>query len=135
MPALVDLVRRRPADCQLVAEALPRLAESDISPAERLGLLAGIGGARARAHVAQCLRCQAELARYRRLLRTLETMRADRIDPTPDTLAAILASLEEVETAAAGRLVRRGAYLGGITVATAAGLLVWMSRRRVSLAS
>jgi hypothetical protein len=134
MPALVDRVRRRTPDCQLVADALPRLAESQLSSADYRGLRAGIGAAPVRAHVGQCLRCQAEVARYRRLLRTLETMRTDRIDPAPDTLAAILASLEEAGSEAAGRLVRRGAYLGGITVATAAGVLVWMSRRRLSLA-
>ena len=34
-------------------------------------------------HIETCLRCQAELARYRRLLRTLALLRTRYVEPTP----------------------------------------------------
>jgi hypothetical protein len=90
-------------------------------------------------HVGECLRCQAELAAYRRILRHLRSLRHDEIAPPPGTLSAVLDAL-----AAAGSdgdpatsRVLRVAYVGGITVVTAAagaaGVLVWMNRRRVGL--
>jgi len=92
-------------------------------------------------HVQSCLRCQAELAQYRRLLRVLGTMRAQRADPPPGLLASVLARLEEVGEAGARRAVltaRRAAYLGALAAATAAGaagaLVLAARRRQVRLA-
>ena len=48
----------------------------------------------AQAHVETCLRCQAELARYRRLLRALQMLRTRYLEPAPGLLAQTLASLE-----------------------------------------
>ena len=45
----------------------------------------------ARRHVEQCLRCQAELVQYRKLLRTLRTLRTEVLEPAPGLLAEILA--------------------------------------------
>ena len=48
-----------------------------------------------RAHVEQCLRCQAELVQYRKLLRALRAMRTEVLEPAPGLLPEVLASLEE----------------------------------------
>ena len=37
----------------------------------------------ARRHVERCLRCQAELAQYRKLLRALHTLRTEVLEPAP----------------------------------------------------
>ena len=75
-------------------------------------------------HVDTCLRCQADLAQYRRVLRAMRMMRGDVLRPPPGLFADILLGLE----AAGDRQVlrsmitgRRVAYLGGIAAATAAG--------------
>ncbi len=46
-------------------------------------------------HVETCLRCQAELARYRRLLRTLSMLRTRYVEPTPGLLGETLAAITE----------------------------------------
>lgn len=77
-----------------------------------------------RHHVESCLRCQAELVQYRKLLRAMRTMRREVLEPAPGVLADILAS---VAGAGERRAIRsmiaghRTAYLGGLTAATAAG--------------
>ena len=83
------------------------------------------------AHAATCLRCQADVAHYRRLVRDLRGLRGERLVPPQDGLAATLDALHHQP----GR--RQAAYLGiGGAVATAAGaaagvgVLVWRSRRR-----
>jgi hypothetical protein len=86
----------------------------------------------ARVHVEHCLRCQAEVVAYRRLLRTLRAMRGDVVVPPRGSVAALLAALDEAaqHDNPAGWAVR-AAYLGGLTAAAgAAGVLVWISRRR-----
>jgi len=78
----------------------------------------------ARRHVEQCLRCQAELVQYRKVLRALRSLRTDRLEPAPGLLPEILATIEEAgERRALRSLVsgRRVAYLGGLAAATAAG--------------
>ena len=78
----------------------------------------------ARRHVEQCLRCQAELVQYRKLLRALRTLRTEVLEPAPGLLAEILAHLEEAGERHAVRSLlsgRRVAYLGGLAAATAAG--------------
>jgi hypothetical protein len=130
MPGLVEIVRRRTADCRQAAAYLPSIA-------------AGEDGANARAseHIAGCLRCQAEVAAYRRLLRHLRSLRQDEVPSPPGALAAVLAALEAAELSEHPAVNRSlwMAYVGGITVATAAagaaGVLVWMNRRRVGLAA
>jgi hypothetical protein len=87
----------------------------------------------ARAHVSECLRCQAEVVAYRRVLRVLRSMRHDISLPPPGSLTALIAALDEAAErngSPAGWAVR-AAYVGGLTAAAgAAGVLVWMSRRR-----
>jgi hypothetical protein len=64
-------------------------------------------------------------------------MRNDPIVPPAGGVAAVLGALEAAQASGSSWGVR-AAYFGGITVATAAagaaGVLVWMSRRRVGLA-
>jgi hypothetical protein len=95
-------------------------------------------------HVESCLRCQAELARYRRLLRTLQQLRTRYIEPTPGLLGETLAAIEDAAERRAVRSMLRGkrlAYagaIGGTAVATAAtaALLIARSRKRgLALAS
>jgi len=95
-----------------------------------------------RRHVEACLRCQADLVQYRRLLRTLRTLRTDVLEPAPGLLADIFASLEHAGERHAIRGVlhgRRAAYLGGLAAATAAGaagaLVLAARSRRPKLAS
>ena len=77
----------------------------------------------ARRHVDGCLRCQAELAQYRKLLRALHTLRTEVLDPAPGLVADVMARLEaSAERRAVRSMVRgrRAAYVGGVALATAA---------------
>ena len=89
-----------------------------------------------RRHVERCLRCQAELVQYRKLLRALRTIRTEVLEPSPGLLSDILAGISESgERHAVRQLLtgRKVAYVGGIAAATAAGagavVLATMSRR------
>lgn len=90
----------------------------------------------ARRHVERCLRCQAELVQYRKVLRAMRAMRTEVLEPAPGILSDILANLEEAgERRAIRSLIagHRGAYLGGLAAATAAGAagaIVFASRAR-----
>jgi anti-sigma factor RsiW len=92
-------------------------------------------------HVGECLRCQAELARYRRMLRGLQLMRTQFLEPAPSALAQTLAALGEASEQRAIRSLlsgRRIAYAGAIggavaaAGATATAVLVHRARRRAS---
>ena len=120
-----------PPDCMDIEYLLPEAA------AGRTVLPPAAAG-----HVDQCLRCQAEVVQYRKVLRSLHDLRTEVLEPAPGLLTDILASLEgAAERRALRDLVRgrRAAYLGGLAVATAAGagaLAVVHSRRaRLRLAS
>ncbi|MGH9114938.1 MAG: hypothetical protein ACRDWW_03820 [Acidimicrobiales bacterium] len=118
-------MRLRTADCTEVADSLPWMAGGGYGVADDVV-----------AHVERCLRCQAEVAGYRRIVRDLRAMRHESVTPPPGALAAVLAALEAAGAAqhlAGGAWAMRAAYVGGITVATGAGVLVWMSRRRIGL--
>ncbi len=117
--------------CDDVAAALPAVVDG--------GEIADIEVQR---HIAACLRCQAELVQYRKVLRTLHQLRTAVLEPNPGLLPGILASLEAAgERRAMHHLLngRRVAYVGGIAAATAAGaagaILATRARRRVRLAS
>ena len=111
--------------CHDVAEELSAAAESSarLSPP-------------AASHVEICLRCQADLVQYRRLLRSLRSLRTEVLQPAPGLLPDILAGIEHAGERLAIRGVlhgRRAAYLGGIAAATAAGAagaIVLASRSR-----
>ncbi len=112
--------------CDHVADLLPQIVEG----AER-------AAPPVLSHVEACLRCQAELAQYRKLLKALRNLRTDVLEPAPGTLTGILASIEAVGERGAMRSLlagRRAAYVGGIAVATAAagaaGAIVIANRGR-----
>jgi hypothetical protein len=76
-----------------------------------------------RRHVESCLRCQAELARYRKMLRAMAVLRTQATPVPPGLVADVLAHLEDAGERGAARAAlsgRRVAYLGGIAAATAA---------------
>ena len=90
-------------------------------------------------HIETCLRCQAELARYRKMLRGLQLLRTRYLEPAPGLLAQTLAALEAAGEREARRAIlngRRLAYAGAIGgAAVAAGtaatvMIVHRARRR-----
>src|SRR6266568_4781584 len=110
--ALVPDGGPRSAMCQSVADLLPGVIDGN-ERADR----------RVRRHVESCVRCQAELVQYRKLLRALHQLRTDVLEPSPGVLSGILANLEEAGERGAIRSLlagRRAAYLSGLAVATAA---------------
>jgi anti-sigma factor RsiW len=108
--------------CAAVGELLPALAGGEIGASRRV-----------RAHVAVCLRCQAEMARYRRQARQLRELRDEPILPSPALAAQVVAGIDAAWVPRGSRVVRNIACVGGISVATVAGagVLVWMGRRRL----
>ncbi len=98
----------------------------------------------AQAHLDSCLRCQAEIAQYRKLIKALHVLRSEVFVPAPGFLNDVLISLEEAGERGGLRLLlggRKAAYAGGLAMATAAGaagVIVLVSRsrqRRMGLAS
>ncbi|MBI3257063.1 MAG: hypothetical protein HYZ59_04680 [Actinobacteria bacterium] len=97
----------------------------------------------AQEHLETCLRCQAEIAQYRKLIKALRVLRTEVLMPAPGFLNDVLTSLEEAGERGGLRLLlggRKAAYAGGLAMATAAGaagviVLVGRSRqRRIGLA-
>ncbi len=92
-----------------------------------------------RRHIESCLRCQAELARYRRLLRGLQMLRTQYFEPTPGLLAQTLASITAASerravtsTLTKRRIAYAGAVAGAVAAAgtTTAAVLLARARRR-----
>jgi anti-sigma factor RsiW len=118
--------------CEDVAKLLPAAVEHNAAVERSV-----------QRHIETCLRCQAELARYRRMLRGLQLLRTRYLEPAPGLLAQTLAAIEAAGERQAVRSVlsgRRLAYAGAIggaafaaTAATAA-MLVHRSRRRTIVA-
>jgi hypothetical protein len=130
MRSLAEIVSLRTPACDRIAAVLPAIAAGE----EPVALPAG---GDPEDHVAKCLRCQAELSAYRRLLDHLKGLRGDEVPPPEGVLSELLRSVAEQRPAPTWAV--KAAYVGGITVATAAagaaGVLVWMSRRRLAPAS
>jgi anti-sigma factor RsiW len=63
---------------------------------------------RAARHVETCLRCQAELVQYRKLVRVLRTLRTEVLSPGPSLAADILAGLEQAGERSAVRALLSG---------------------------
>ena len=99
--------------CDDVADALPAIVD---------GL--EVADLDVQRHVAACLRCQAELVQYRKVLRALHQLRTEVIEPAPGFVPEVLAAIGAAgERRAIHHLLngRRVAYVGGIAAATAAG--------------
>ena len=114
--------------CDDVAQLLPEAVES--GAAVELSV---------QRHIESCLRCQAELARYRRMLRGLQLLRTQYFEPTPGMLAATLASITAASERRAvnsvltkRRLAYAGAVAGAVAAAgtTTAALLLARAKRR-----
>ena len=116
----------RPMRCEEATSLLPGLVDGETISLD------------VQRHVDSCLRCQAELARYRRLLRTLAALRTRYIEPTPGLLGETLAAITDAaehgarRTLVSGRrLAFAGAIGGGALAAGAtAAVLIARSRRR-----
>lgn len=110
--------------CERIAGSLPALVDDPhlLDPDDR-------------GHVEGCLRCQADLARYRRIRRAMAAMRAEPVPVDPSALSGVLERLEfAAERREHHRTVgRRAASFVGLAAATAAGVggvLALATRRR-----
>jgi len=107
--------------CAEVARALPSILDG-----------ASTAGEVVVEHVGECLRCQLELAKYRKLLRLLNQLRASTVEPPPGAVADVLGAIEE---AAQRRVIRsalsgpRLVYAGAIAVPAAAVVAMTVARR------
>lgn len=128
MRGLAEIVHLRTTECREAASAIAQIAAGENGDVDEP----------AATHVSQCLRCQAEVAASRRVLRIMRGMAGDTLDLPADGITSLLAALEAagVDHHHVPTWAIRAAYLGGITVATAAagaaGVLVWMNRRRLA---
>jgi hypothetical protein len=120
--------------CEDLAEVLPELAD-----AARPGDV--VGDPVVLEHVETCLRCQAELARYRKLLRALQLLRTRSIEPAPGLFAETLTALEVaaerrvMRATLTGRKMAYAGAIGGAAVAAggaAVAVLIARSRQRHS---
>ncbi|MDH4278010.1 MAG: hypothetical protein OEW83_07995 [Acidimicrobiia bacterium] len=91
----------------------------------------------AKSHFETCLRCQAELAHYKKLLRALASLRDQRLAVDDTLVNEILLALQpggtvhRLQRLGAASRSRKAAYIGGIAAAAtagAAGALVIASR-------
>ena len=112
--------------CDAVADKLARIVDGG-----------GVADLTVTRHVETCLRCQAELVQYRKVLRALHQLRTEVLEPAPGLFTDILTSLEGAGERRAIRSLlrqRRAAYVGAIAGATAAagaaGIIVLASRAR-----
>ena len=114
--------------CDEVARLLPEAVEGG----------AAVEGSVQR-HIESCLRCQAELARYRKMLRGLQLLRTRYLEPTPGLLAQTLTAIEEagerhaVRSILSGRRLAYAGAIGGAAVAAGAAataVIVHRARRR-----
>ncbi|HET9093218.1 MAG TPA: hypothetical protein VFN50_12475 [Acidimicrobiales bacterium] len=99
--------------CEEVRDLLPEILDGGELPA---GALVD--------HVERCLLCQAELARYRRLMRLLHQVRAVEVAVPAGIVGDVLASIERAASRRAVRSVltgRRLAYASAVLGAAGAG--------------
>ena len=114
-----------PVQCESISEALPGVTDGS-----------AVLDRHSQRHVERCLRCQAEMVQYRKVLRAMRSMRTEVLEPAPGLLSDILANLEEAGERRAIRSMISGhkaAYLGGLAAATAAGAagaIVFATRAR-----
>jgi hypothetical protein len=93
-----------------------------------------------RRHVERCLRCQADLARSRRIHRIMAAMRTESVPADPSVIGSVLAGLDSAADRRDRRdrqrvKGRRAASFVGLAAATAAGVggvLVLATRRRTA---
>jgi hypothetical protein len=117
-----------PTQCDEIAVLLPEAVDSAYPVALPI-----------QRHIESCIRCQAELARYRRMLRGLQLLRTQYFEPSPGLLAQTLADITaagERRAVASALTKRRLAYAGAVAGAvaaagtTTAAVLLARARRR-----
>jgi hypothetical protein len=88
-------------------------------------------------HVSSCLRCQAELAQYRRLLRSLRSLRDEPVVAPADLPALVRARIDGAGRGSpwARRVAYAGAFAATVTAGAGAIALVASRRGRLRLAS
>lgn len=107
----------RPANCDAVAD--------DLAATDEHHLL----GVAARTHVEACLRCQAEVANYRRMRRALRSLANHPVLVSPRLEDEILDALDGAEGRPPSRVpVAAAATIGGL--AAAAGVIAFAARHR-----
>src|SRR5688500_13536294 len=97
--------------CDEIADELAATGGTDVYPDRRV-----------RKHVETCLRCQAEVVQYRKLLKALHSLREDLVATPHGLVGDIFLKLEAAGERQAVRSLlsgRKTAYIGGIAVATA----------------
>ncbi len=113
-------------DCETFSLQLAAVADGDSELDEA-----------ASSHFEACIRCQAELAQYKKLLRALASLRNQLLAVDESLLNEILLALEpggtvhRLQRLGSGSRTRKAAYIGGIAAAAtagAAGALVIASR-------
>jgi len=113
--------RGAPVSCAEVAADLPGILDAGHPAAASLV-----------SHVETCLGCQAELARYRRLVRLLGQLAAAEVEPPPGVVADILSAVSDAARRRVIRSVltgRRLAYGGAVLAAGGAAVgLVALAR-------
>lgn len=83
-------------------------------------------------HVQQCLRCQAEVANYRRMRRAMRTLAQEPAPEAPELEHRILVALDELDGRPSTRVPAvAAATIGGL--AAAAGVIAIAARRRSGL--
>lgn len=110
MRTLADLVPLRTAACREAADAVSALAAGEPG--------AHTGGS---SHVEVCLRCQAEVAAFRRVLKVMATMQDE-----PVAVELFGAGGSRLAGEAGPAWGRRAACIGGVTAA--ASVYVWWHR-------
>jgi hypothetical protein len=115
--------------CAELADLLPALVDG---PVGRRRVDRRVGR-----HLDQCLRCQAEISGYRRLLKALHAVRTEVLEPPGGAVTGVLAVIAaEAERHASRALLHRQRilYAAGLTGAAAAAgagaAVVVLSRRR-----
>ncbi len=110
--------------CDDVARILPEAVDGGVAVEDAV-----------QRHIDTCLRCQAELARYRKMLRGLQLLRTRYLEPAPGLVAQTLALIEEAGEREARRAILSGkriAYasaIGGAAVAAGAAATVVIVHR------
>ena len=118
LSGLTDLVRRRQTPCAEVALILPAYVAGEATL-----------DARSSQHVAHCLRCQAEIAHYRRMLRTLRDLREHTPAPPSTVLADIIGQLGGDDADSRTLLGTFVVVALAAGAAGGAGMMLWLSRR------
>lgn len=123
--------------CDRARPALLTLSESNDLDLASGEFPPGVDPAAGR-HIAQCLRCQAELAQHRRIRRQMAQLRSVTVEPAPTMLDSILAGLAEQAVAGVSGSGQRATHrrrllaVGAAAAASAgvAGAVVLLARSR-----